>query len=145
MDEKFKDVLDNLPALPARSSLEPYRELIEEMRRRGRGYQEITDILGAKFGVRLAVSTVFRFLRRRRKKANTSPRAIAESRGTDQNESVADSTSSMGEAPTYDEVQQRIAALKRKPTPPPPPDVFHYDPNEPLHIPAKSHKSNESE
>jgi len=144
MDEKFKEILDGLPALPVRSRLEPYRELIEEMRRRGRGYQEITEILGARCGVRIAVSTVFRFLRKRRvKRADVAPPQNPERRSADKNETaVSSKTHSPGRAPTYDEVQRRIDVLKRKPgPPPPPPDIFRYDPNEPLHLSPKSEKS----
>jgi len=36
MDGKFQDILDSLHEKPPRSRLEPYRELIEELRRRER-------------------------------------------------------------------------------------------------------------
>ena len=38
MGGHFQDILDSLPEKPARSRLEPYRELIEELRRRGRTF-----------------------------------------------------------------------------------------------------------
>lgn len=147
MDEKFKSILESLPALPARSSREPYRELIEELRRRGRKYQDIADILATRCGIRIALSTIYRFLRKRGlTKAQVSPRPIAETRKADPNERIASSNSRAGKTPTCNEVQQRIAALKRKSAPsPPPPDVFHYDPNEPLHLPTKSDKSRTGE
>ena len=41
MDEKFEAILKSLADKPARSCLEPYRELIEELRNRGWTYREI--------------------------------------------------------------------------------------------------------
>jgi hypothetical protein len=40
----FKEILDNLPEKPPRSRLEPYRESILEMRRRGRPLREIARV-----------------------------------------------------------------------------------------------------
>src|SRR5437667_8511019 len=54
-----------MPAKPRRSRLEPYRDLINELRRRGRTYREIADILAEKCQLRAAASTVNRFLRKR--------------------------------------------------------------------------------
>src|SRR6516162_4929908 len=45
MDRKFEDILDTLPEKPPRSRLEPYRELIGELRKRGRTYRDIAGIL----------------------------------------------------------------------------------------------------
>jgi hypothetical protein len=44
MDDKWIDILSSLPPRPARSRLEPYCDLIEELRRRGRTYREITSV-----------------------------------------------------------------------------------------------------
>ena len=39
---------------------------------------------------------------------------------------------------TVDDAYERIAALKKRPAPiAKTSEVFHYDPNEPLHLPAK--------
>jgi len=46
MDAKFKEILDGLPDKRPRSRLEPYRELISGLRRRGRTYRDIAHILG---------------------------------------------------------------------------------------------------
>jgi hypothetical protein len=48
MDDKFGGLLDSLPEKPPRSRLEPYSELIVELRRRGRTYREIARILAEK-------------------------------------------------------------------------------------------------
>lgn len=58
MSDNFQDILDGLlPKLP-RSRLEPYRGLIDKLRRRGRTYREIVDILSAKCGRRVSVSMI---------------------------------------------------------------------------------------
>jgi len=46
MNGKFRDILDSLPEKQPRSSLEPYRDLIKELRKRGRTYQEIAHTRG---------------------------------------------------------------------------------------------------
>jgi hypothetical protein len=62
MDDRFQDILDGIPEKPPRSSLEPYRELINELRQRGRTYRDIAHILSEKCQLRAAASTVYRFL-----------------------------------------------------------------------------------
>ena len=57
MDDRFLDILDGIPEKPPRSSLEPYREFINELRRRGRTYREIAHILTEKCQLRVAAST----------------------------------------------------------------------------------------
>jgi hypothetical protein len=44
------------------SRLEPFSELIQELRRRGRTFREITAILREKFQLRVASNTVVRFV-----------------------------------------------------------------------------------
>ena len=75
MDGKLQYILDSLPEKPPRSRLEPYRELIEELRRRGRTYREIAHVLGEKCHLETAVSTIHDFVRVR--SANTRGRAAA--------------------------------------------------------------------
>jgi hypothetical protein len=134
MDERFKDILDSLPAIPARSSLEPYRELIEALRGRGRKYQEITDILATKCDIHVAVSTVYRFLHKRAAIREPAPRQVSEKARPMENARVL--THRTGAAASYDEIRERIDILRGKPAPEPPAtDVFYYDPNEPLHLP----------
>jgi len=58
MDAKFKEILDGLPSKRPRSRLEPYGELIRELRRRGRTYRDIADILGEKCQVQVTASGV---------------------------------------------------------------------------------------
>jgi hypothetical protein len=41
MNDGFREILDSLPNATSRSCLEPYQELIQELRRRKRRYREI--------------------------------------------------------------------------------------------------------
>jgi hypothetical protein len=56
MDAKFREILDSLPNKPPRSRLEPYREFIEELRRRGRTYLDIAGILAEKCQVQVTAA-----------------------------------------------------------------------------------------
>ena len=152
MDDKFQDILDGMPEKPPRSSLEPYRELINELRRRGRTYREIAHILAEKCQLRAAASTVNRFVRKR-KVARAKPPARLKPKSAKTvsvttraaTERIA-SSNPQAERPSHDEVQGRIAALKLKPAPARSnPDLFRYDPNEPLHLPPKDRKANSGE
>ncbi|MGI8742333.1 MAG: hypothetical protein ACR2NN_07125 [Bryobacteraceae bacterium] len=74
MEEAFQAILDSLPPKPARSKLEPYAELIRELRKRGRSYREIASILGDRCGLTAGTHTVYNFVQVRssQSKGNTS-------------------------------------------------------------------------
>jgi hypothetical protein len=63
MNETLKAILDSLPPKQPRSKLEPYTELIQELRNRGRSYREIAVILAERCGVRVGIHTVYNFAR----------------------------------------------------------------------------------
>jgi IS30 family transposase len=140
MDETFQAILDSLPPKPARSRLEPYAELIHELRRRGRSYREITALLADRCGVRVGVHTLYNFVRVRtqaskkaRKARNVgsasdtpSPRAAAPTAGSEHGEQNK-------------EVWQRIQVLKERPAARTnsAEKVFHYDEDAPLTVNRK--------
>jgi len=62
VDPKFEAILNSLPAKEPRSRLEPYSELITEMRKRGHSYREITQVLKKACGLKVATSTVNDFV-----------------------------------------------------------------------------------
>jgi hypothetical protein len=64
MQKIIQQILAELPEKPARSRLEPYRALIEELRHRGWGYREIVGVLAEKCGLRTSVSNLHHFSRR---------------------------------------------------------------------------------
>lgn len=130
MEEAFQAILDTLPPKPARSKLEPYAELIRELRKRGRSYREIASILEERCGLTVGIHTVYNFVQVRRKaKGKTS---IGEREKAAPSSSVAETSS-----PVPGDVDARIKALKQRTTAARAPGaekVFHYDENEPLQL-----------
>ena len=85
MDDNCEAILNSLPAKEPRSSLEPYRELITEMRKRRRSYREIAQVLKKACGLKVGPSTVNDFvLARTKSKAKPSP-SIARTIATKKN------------------------------------------------------------
>src|SRR5438034_4267297 len=147
MDDNFQDILDSLPEKPARSRLEPYGRLIEELLHRGRTYREIAGILAEKCQLRASISTIHDFVRlRSRSKRSPSKRRAPEPGekmkvSTARAEEKARASAEEQEIPPVDEVHQRITALKLRPVPAQTsPKQFHYDPSEPLRLPPKTRK-----
>lgn len=64
-NDDIQAILDKLPPKPPRSKLEPYAELIQELRKRGRSYREIAGILTACCGLSTGTHTVYNFVRMR--------------------------------------------------------------------------------
>jgi IS30 family transposase len=145
MDARFQDILDTLPEKPPRSRLEPYGELIDELRRRGRTYRDIVGILAEKCQLRVSVSTIHDFVRVRSRttrkpvkhRRTTAPKANPDVvRPSDSRVKAA-----RKESPPTDEVQRRIATFKLRSAPAKPsPPQFQYDPDQPLRLPAKTRK-----
>jgi hypothetical protein len=59
--------IDNLPDKPPRSKLEPHRELIRELRRKGRTYREVARLFNDRLGLHVAPSTLHSFVKVRAK------------------------------------------------------------------------------
>lgn len=55
--------LANLPPKPPRSKLEPHRELIRELRRKGRTYREVSRLFAERLGLQVAPSTLHSFIK----------------------------------------------------------------------------------
>ncbi len=118
IDAKTRAILDSLTDKPPRSRLEPHRELIQELRRRGRTYRDIANILAEKCQVEVTASGVHDFLRRRsrdiRQPPKRRPGASPEvSRGVVAPEAQGERAARKKEPP-IEEVRQRIAALKTR-------------------------------
>jgi hypothetical protein len=136
MDAKFREILDALPNKPPRSRLEPYRELIEELRRRGRTYVDIAGILAEKCQVQVTASGVHDFVRTRsRMKRRSTKQITSDPPKTTHASTGTGRVDSIQKPFTDDEVRRRIAALKaRKPVVEPEPNGFQFDPTEPLRL-----------
>ncbi len=63
LEDKIANFLRESTASPARSKLEPYAGLIRELRQRRWTYARIADALRTEFGVTVAPSTVFAFMK----------------------------------------------------------------------------------
>src|SRR5262249_52705031 len=115
------------------SRLDPYTELIHELRQRGRSYREIVGILAERCGVQIGIHTVYNFVCVR---AATAKKARS-MKAADAPCSPAANSGATNIAPQRDgEAGARIGALKKRPV-----DrakaqekVFHYDKNEPLQL-----------
>lgn len=145
MDDKLQDILDNLPEKPPRSRLEPYSELIRELRRRRRTYREIAEILAAKCNLRAAASTIHDFVRVRsratRKPEKRRPTAGPGVRLEGMEPSARAVHAAEEKKQPMAEVHQRIAALKKRAVPAQAnPEQFQYDPSEPLRLPEKTRR-----
>ena len=62
MDPKSEELLKNASEEPTRSRLEPYRDLIRELRRRRYTYRKITRLLQDSFGLTFPKSTLNDFV-----------------------------------------------------------------------------------
>jgi seryl-tRNA synthetase len=149
MDPKFKEIIDGLPDKPPRSRLEPYYELVKELRRRGRTYRDIADILAEECQLRVTASGIHAFVRTR----SQAKRRLGKRRNSRKDEQRVTSairrlktaTPNSASAPSSgDEVARKMAALKaRRPDAKPTSEPFHFDENEPLRLdkPEKRRKS----
>ena len=136
MDDNFRAILDSLPKKRQRSKLEPYTELIDQLRRRGRTYREIARILAEKCDLIVASSTIVRFVASRSKKKHKCSKH-RESRKAPSTVRASIEMKVTSAAPD-DNVRKRIAALKQRPAKSAqPPKQFEYDPDQPLHLPGK--------
>ena len=138
MDTKLKAILKNLPVKKPRSRLEPYRELIREMRGRGRSYREIIQVLADECELQVSVSTLHDFVRLRSRSKTTSA-----SSGTSQNAKTRKVPAELSkhmkrtqgelrsgkEHESYTRTNKALQESKRT--------LFQYNPDEPLRLSAK--------
>jgi hypothetical protein len=61
MDDKIRTVLDHMPE-KARSKLEPHEDLIRQLRRRGRTYEDIAHFFAEHLDLKVAPSTIHAFV-----------------------------------------------------------------------------------
>ena len=135
MENALQAILDSLPPRRRRSKLEPYAALIRALRVRGRSYREIVTILRERCGLRVAMHTVYHFVRARAQK-NAAPRPPRrQPSGPVRRASEAHASPSPLSPDGPEDVWARIAAVKRgTPTAAVGPKAFAYDENEPLQL-----------
>jgi hypothetical protein len=142
MNDHFDAILKEIPKRESRSKLESYARLIEELLRRGRTYREIASVLCKRCGVRVSISTLHFFVRRRSKLARQQKRSkemTLRVRDMPDPNHCEESANPRKPQAEEQEILARIAALKRRKAPSPETsEPFRYDPSEPLRIPTKS-------
>jgi hypothetical protein len=67
MEPVLQSILESLPPKSPRSKLEPHRELIRELRRKGRTYREVAQLFHDRLGLHVAPSTLHSFVKVRAK------------------------------------------------------------------------------
>ena len=137
MDDKIRAVLDQMPE-KTRSKLEPHADIIRELRRKGRTYEDIANFFAERFGLQVAPSTIHAFVRvrarrHRRLRIELPPPTLT---GTVSN------GSDRGSNEDIDEIRKKIEVLKRRP---PIEQVterrFEYDEDKPLQLIRKDERA----
>lgn len=132
MNKQHKKILKSLPPRPPRSCLEPYADLIDEMRRRGWPFRDIARVLQEKCNVNVSPSNLHHFVKLRTAETNRRKTALSPARVASEDPPVA---ALALRTDTATDVGQRIAALKQRHSEAPPSlKGFEYDPSEPLRL-----------
>ena len=128
MDQHLQAILDSLPPKPMAAPLEPYRELICEMRRRRWTYREIALVLAEQCQVQAELGAIVEIVRPLRKRI---VRMVAPLPGPRQEAiEVADSDRQSGPAGAGLPRRVERPGVKLPAVEP----VFEYDENEPLRM-----------
>jgi len=143
VDTNFEAILNSLPTKEPRSRLEPYSELITEMRKRGRTYREIVQVLKKSCGLKVGASTVNDFILARPKSKAKPLLSTSRTRATKKNlegltgtykdteahQSIGRPQKTLkGTAGTIKELKDRpLKTRTKKP-------LFEYNPDEPLRL-----------
>ncbi len=141
MDEKLRHLLDQLPERAPRSKLEPHREVIRELRKKRRTYQEIAAFFREHLQLSVAPSTIHEFVKTRARQARQVREEVPQLPPPPSPSSVSLSPvpPPAGPAlslPSTDQRRERIRLLREQPAPPKPEGPrFHFDPEEPLTSP----------
>ena len=137
MDEKLRQLLDQMPERPPRSKLEPHAEVIRELRKKRRTYGEIATFFREHLQLSVAPSTIHDFVKTRARQARQSaasdPELPVSSSAEVRTESVSKPPSEITASGVSDDVRNRIRALKAQPSPAKPERPrFEFNPQEAL-------------
>jgi len=140
MNEELQSILDQMPAGPPRSKLEPYRDLIRNLRQKRKTYREIAAFLHQHCNVGVHYSTIYDFVHAPSRNPEQD-QIRAETPRPLQPVLPAENIMTIGGVPGYapptpaQDLHARIAAIKsRKSTTQTPKPVFHYEEGEPLRL-----------
>lgn len=118
MEPTHETILASLSQKPPRSKLEAHRELIRELRRKGRTYREVARLFHERLGFYVAPSTLHSFVKVR-----------AKHRKREQFELPPAEVNS-----AFSPVLDPVAALRAKSSEPKPKKQFVFRENEPLKL-----------
>jgi hypothetical protein len=137
MDPKLLEILNDLTEPVPRSKLEPYREFILRLRRQGRSFESIREILSTRCSLKVSHGNLVEFVQRRARPRTAIAAANPEQPPLDP---VYRQPVEREEHPRPRWTQEEIEAMRAKArasahkptTEPKPPPLFHYDPTRPL-------------
>jgi hypothetical protein len=132
MDPAISKLVEEISEKPPRSKLEPHAEVIAALRRKRRTYREIAQFLQEHLAISVAPSTIHDFVRVRRRRGKRGIVFSGEQSSTEAND--VSSPPVPGLSATEDDVQRRIAALKRRTPAEQPQPLFTYKEEEPLKL-----------
>jgi len=136
MNEKIKTILAGFSGEQDRSQLAPHRKLILELHRRGCSFRKIAPILSEHFGLKVASTTISRFvLRLEQEAAKPQKTKSRKEKPTPIMPITPPTRKSPMPVELPDEVRKRIAAFKQKAAQTEPETKqFEYNPDQPLHL-----------
>ena len=131
LDEaQIQALLQDLPERAIRSGLEPYRELVLELRRRSFSYRQISKLLADRCGFEIGHSAIHDFVR----KHGAMP-PLLKPGGAEEPPVASAPSTSPEQRGANSSIRERIEALKRKkPVPEVEETGFRFDPAKPLHL-----------
>jgi hypothetical protein len=141
VEDKFQDILNTVTRKSGPSGLEPYAELIDELRRRGHTYRDIASILVEKCQFYTSRSTLNDFVLVRARRKRDSARRAATDKKVASPTAPKLAIANSAQKADQEEIRQKIATFKaRKAITTPSQDGFHFNPDEPLRLitPRKS-------
>jgi hypothetical protein len=139
MDEKLRQLLDQMPERPPRSKLEPYAEVIRELRKKRRTYQEIAAFFKQHLQLSVAPSTLHDFVKTRARQARNRPPAAIELPAPEPKEAVHNEEAAAVLRPSKDAVRKQIQAVKNRfVASPQERPRFEFDPQQPLTLNPKA-------
>ena len=131
LDEaQIQALLQDLPERANRSGLDPYRELVLELRQRSFSYRQIAKLLVERCGFEISHSAIHDFVRKQ-----SAPPPPVKLVGSEEPPGAFAPHSNPEPRGADPSIRERIEALKRqKPAPQVEETGFRFDPAKPLHL-----------
>ncbi len=142
MDETVRKLLDNISERPPRSKLEPHAEVIRELRRKRRTYQEIAAFFREHLAVSVAPSTLHDFVKTRARQTRNRVREAPEVTGSRPPEFQAGKPAEIAPVPAppatrSDLREENRTVREQRAAPPQEQNPFQFDVHEPFTLHPK--------